>query len=242
MHRFYAPALSTANHVWLEGSEAVHLARVLRIRVGDEVAVFDGSGVECLAVVERLERGRAKLQIIRRETVSRDPALAVTLACAVVKAKAMDMLVEKCTELGVREIVPVETRRSVPKLAQREAAHVSRWQRTAIEATKQCGRTTVAQIALPCVLDAFLGQADGWGLRLAFTLDGEAMPLRRVLDAHPAPGSVVYLIGPEGGFEQAELRKIAAAGFDLVRLGKSTLRTETAAAAALAAILYHYEA
>jgi 16S rRNA (uracil1498-N3)-methyltransferase len=241
MHRFFAPSLGTENHLWLDGPEADHLSRVLRVQPGEEVGVFDGSGVECLAAVERVERHRVKLQVLSREAVSRDPALAVTLACAVVKAKAMDLLVEKCAELGVRQIIPVESRRSVPKVAEREAAHLIRWQRTAAEASKQCRRTTLTAIAAPRPLDALLEKAGDWELRLAFSPYEDAEPLRTVLAACPAPASVVYLIGPEGGFERAETRNIVSAGFDLVRLGKSTLTTETAAVAALAAILYHYE-
>jgi len=214
---------------------------VLRIRAGQEVVAFDGSGTECVAVVERVERHRAKLAILSRQAVDRDPRLPVTLAVSIVKAKAMDLLVEKCAELGVREIVPIETSRSVPKVAQREAAHVARWERAALEASKQCRRNTVTRIAPPRPLDSLLAKADRWQVRLAFALHDDAIPLHEALAAHPEPESLIYLIGPEGGFELAEIDKIRRAGFHLVRLGKSTLRTETAATAALAAILYHYE-
>ncbi|HUT31854.1 MAG TPA: RsmE family RNA methyltransferase [Planctomycetota bacterium] len=241
MHRFYLPELGTENHVWLEGEEAHHALRVLRLAAGDEVALFDGSGVECLAVVERIERHRPKLVVRHRERVNRDPALAVTLACAIVKAKAMDELVEACAELGLRELVPVETRRSVPKLERKEEAHVARWRRTAIEASKQCRRTTLTRIAAPRPLPALLEKAPQWDLRLVFSPEDDALPLVRVLRACERPRSVIYLIGPEGGFEEGELRAAAGAGFEAVRLGRSTLRTETAAAAALAAILFHYE-
>jgi len=241
MHRFYVPGLGTENVVWIEGEEAWHLVRVLRADVGDEVALFDGRGIECLGVVERLERSRAKIAVLRREAVSRDPALGVTLACSVVKAKAMDLLVEKCAELGLRELIPVETRRSVPKLEEREANHVARWERTAVEASKQCGRTTLTRIAPPRPLSALLARAQDWDVRLIFSLGEDARPLKQVLLEHPSPRSLIYLIGPEGGFERVELREAGAAGFEQVRLGRSTLRTETAAAAALAAILYHYE-
>ncbi len=241
MHRFYLPALGTENHVWLDGDEARHALRVLRLAAGDEVALFDGSGVECLGAVERVERHRPKIVIHHREQADRDPALAVTLACAVVKARAMDALVEACAELGLRELVPVETGRSVPKLERKEESHVARWERIAIEASKQCRRTTVTRIAAPRPLPALLDKARQWDLRLVFSPHDDAFPLARVLRACERPRSVVYLIGPEGGFEDGEVRAAAGAGFEPVRLGKSTLRTETAAAAALAAILYHYE-
>jgi len=242
MHRLFVPGLGTENHVWLEGSEARHAVRDLRVGVGESVVLFDGSGVECLGVVERAERDRAKIEIVRRQMVDRDPLLPVTLACALVKAKAMDLVVEQCSELGLRELVPVECRRSVAKVGKKEAAHLARWERIAIEASKQCERTRVTRVAPPQPLSAFLSKADRWPLRLLFTLDDEAMPLREVLGDHPDPEAVVYLIGPEGGFERAEVREARAVGFELVRLGKAVLRTETTAAAALAAILYHYEA
>jgi len=241
MHRFYLPDMGTANVVWLDHENARHALRVLRLRQGDTVALFDGSGVECTGVLDRVERGRARVAVTGREWVNRDPSLAVTLACSVVKAKAMDELVDKCAELGLRELVPVETRRSVPKLERKERAHLARWQRIAIEASKQCGRTTVTRIAPPRPLAAFLEKAGRWDLRLIFSPDDAALPLRSALYDHPHPRSVVYLVGPEGGFERAELRAAAGAGFEAVRMGRSVLRSETAAAAALAAILFHYE-
>lgn len=241
MHRFYIPTLGTENHVWIEGEEARHLSRVLRVAIGEEVGVFDGSGIECTGLVERLERGRAKITIVRRERVDRDPALAVTLALAVSKPKAMEAAIEKCTELGLLELVPVETARSVPKLARKEAARVERWERIAIGAAKQCGRTTVTRIAAPRPLSTFLAKPDRTGLKLVCSLDPEAPVLRDVLVAHPRPESVVYLVGPEGGLELRELAEAEEAGFVPVTLGRSTLRVETAAAAALAAILYQYE-
>ena len=241
MHRFYMPDIGTQNHPWLEGDEALHALRVLRIRVGEEVGVFDGSGMECVGVVEQAERHRARIAIVRREHADRDPVLPVTLGCAVVKAKAMDELVEACSELGLRALVPVETRRSVPKVESKEAAHVARWERIAIEASKQCGRTTVTRVAPPRPLAALLEKASQWDLRLVFSLDEGAAPLCDVLAEQPSPGSVLYLIGPEGGFELAEVLAARGVGFEPVSLGRSTLRTETAAAAALAAILYHYE-
>lgn len=241
MDRFYLPEMGTDNHVWLADEEAHHAVRVRRVGVGDEVAIFDGSGVECLGVIEHVERHRAKIAITHREQVDRDPALPVTLACAVVKARAMDELVDMCAEQGLRELVPVETARSVPKLERKEAAHVARWQRIAIEASKQCGRTTVTRIAPPRPLDALLEKAPQWDLRLVFSPGAEALPLARVLRAYERPRSAIYLVGPEGGLEPGEVHAAAAAGFEPVRLGRSTLRTETAAAAALAALLFHYE-
>lgn len=241
MHRFYLPDLGTENRIWLDDEEAHHALRVLRLGVGDEVALFDGSGIECLGVVERVERDRAKIVVTHRERVDRDPQLAVTLACAIVKAKAMDELVEACAEMGLRELVPLETHRTVPRLAEKEKAHVARWQRIAVEAAKQCGRTTLTRIAAPRPLPALLEKVGQWDLRLAFSPGEDALPLGRVLRAYEKPRSVIYLIGPEGGFEDGEMRDVVAAGFEVVRLGKSTLRTETAAAAALASILYHYE-
>lgn len=241
MHRFYVPDMGSENHVWLTGAEARHLSRVLRVCVGDEVAVFDGSGVEGVGVVERVDRSRAKIEILKRRRVDRDPALAVTLGCAVVKSRAMALTIEKCCELGLRELVPVETRRSVRKVHKKEAVYLERWRRYAIEASKQCGRATVTRIAAPRPLKAFLASASDFDLALLCSADSDAPLLRRVLGAHGSIGSVAYLVGPEGGFERQELADAESAGFVPVSLGRPTLRTETAAAAALAALVYQYE-
>jgi len=241
VHRFFVPGLGTKNHVWLEGPEAHHALKVMRVGVGDQVALFDGSGVECVGMVERADRRGAKIAIARRERPDRDPSLAVTVACAIVKARAMERLVEACSELGARQIIPVETRRCVPKVSDKEAHRLARWERIAVEASKQCGRATVTRIAPPRPLSALLAKAARWDVKLVFSPHEGGMALREALKAHPVPRSVVYLIGPEGGLERGEVRAAEAAGFETVRLGKSTLRSETAAAAALAAILYHYE-
>jgi 16S rRNA (uracil1498-N3)-methyltransferase len=153
----------------------------------------------------------------------------------------MDQVIDHCAELGVREIVPVETERTVRHVAKREAKHLRRWRRLAAEASKQCGRTTVTNIAPPRPLDELLVKAGRWDLQLAFTVHPASLPLRTILAEHPEPQSVLYLIGPEGGFEDQEVKRIARADFQLVRLGPSTLRTQVAATAALAAILHHYE-
>ncbi len=241
VYRFYLPGMGTDNHLWLEGNEAHHALRVLRVRPGDEVAVFDGSGLECRGIIERVERDRAKIAVAHRLRVDRDPALPVTLACAIVKAKAMDELVEACCELGLRELVPLETRRTVPKVERKEAAHVARWERIAVVASKQSGRTTLTRIAAPRPLPALLEKARQWDLRLVFSPDDEALLLRDALREHERPRSAIILIGPEGGFDPAELRAASVAGFVRVRLGTTVLRTQTAAAAALAAVLAHYD-
>ena len=103
------------------------------------------------------------------------------------------------------------------------------------------GRTTITQIAGPRPFSTFVAKAQGWGLKLLCSLEPGVPVLREVLLAHPSPESVVYLVGPEGGFEHGEVREAEAAGFVPVSLGRTTLRVETAAAAALAAILYQYE-
>ena len=241
MHRFYVPELGSENHVWLDGAEVRHLSRVLRVCVGDEVGVFDGSGIECLGVVEQVDRSRAKIAILERERVDRDPKVAVTLGCAIVKSQAMALVIEKCAELGLRELVPVEAQRGVPKVSKKETAHLERWRRYAIEASKQCGRTTLTRIAAPRSLRAFLAGAGDFDLALVCSTDEQAPPMRQVLVKHHSVSSVGYLVGPEGGFEPEELSDAQDYGLIPVSLGKPTLRTETAAAAALAAILYHYE-
>lgn len=241
MHRFYLPDIGSENHVWLEGAEARHLSRVLRVCVGDEVALFDGRGLECLGIVERIDREQAKVAILRRQHVDRDPKLAVTLGCAIVKTRAMALVIDMCTELGLKELVPLDTRRSVPKVAKKEEAHLERWRRYVVEAAKQSGRTRLPRVASPRPFSSFMPRAKDFDLALIFVPDPDAAPLRQVLAAHPDARSVVYLTGPEGGFEPHECEDAEAAGFLPVRLGLTVLRTETAAATALAAILYHYE-
>lgn len=233
--RFYVAAgLAPGASVELPPEAAHHAVRVLRLGDGDEVVLFDGRGGEWQA---RLQRSgpvlRAALDAFDAE--DREPPLAVTLVQGLPAADKMDWIVQKCTELGVAAIRPVAARRSVVKLSgERMARRGQHWQQVAVAACEQCGRNRVPEVAPLVDLPHYLGMAAPQGeTRLLLMPDAEPSLSR----LEKPSGGVTLMIGPEGGFEDGEVRAALAAGFKPVALGPRVLRTETAGAAMLAALM-----
>ncbi len=235
--RMYIPGeLEPGRPCALPPSQTHHAMRVLRLKKGDSVILFNGDGAEYAAVIVEASRDRFALDVTGRETMDREAPFAVTLAQAVSGGERMDYTIQKAVELGVAAIQPLEARRSVVRLsAERAQKRLAHWQAVAIAACEQCGRNRVPRV-LPLVqLDGFLAsramQRDE-GRRVLLS-PSSARGLRE-LD-RPV-GGIVMLAGPEGGFSLEEERAAVQAGFVPIRLGPRVLRTETAAVAALAAM------
>jgi len=239
MTRLWVPHLA-AGRVAVSGADYRYLARVLRLGPGAPVTIFDGRGREARARVAVVDAGRGELVLEAEapEAQAAPAALDLTLLIALLKAEKMDLVVQKATELGVARIVPVCAARSVVRLdPTRAAAKATRWRKIAREAARQCGRSGVPAIAEPCDLAEALkaGPGDAW--RAIFFEGARASSLRAALPDEPATAAVLA-VGPEGGFEDAEIELARAAGFVVIGLGPRTLRAETAALAALAAVGY----
>lgn len=212
-----------------------HAVRVLRLKVGAAVVLFNGDGAEYAAVITQAGRERLALEITGRSAVDRESPLAVTLAQAVSSGERMDYTVQKAVELGVAVIRPLTAERSVVRLAgERAAKRVEHWRAVVAASCEQCGRNRLPEVAPLQVFDAFLaGQALREGALRLMLSPHSAQNLRSI--DRPA-GPVVLLAGPEGGFSPQEAGAAEHAGFLPVRLGPRVLRTETAAVAALAAM------
>ena len=210
----------------LVGDEARHLVRVMRCRVGDEVVAFDGRGTSWRARVASIGRDEAVLDLGAAvvEAATRDAPL--TLAVALPKGDRQKWLVEKLTELGVPRLVPLVTTRGV---AEATPAAIERLARGVIEACKQCGRDALMQIAPPQSV-AEMACAAGNGATLVVA-NWDGLPFETVA---AGGGSVIALVGPEGGFTPEELATVEAAGGRRVSLGPYVLRVETAAIAVAA--------
>lgn len=231
--RFYCrEALSPGAHVELPEPVARHAVRVLRLPPGAPMILFDGRGGEYLANIERIERERVFAELAAWNDVERESPLAVTLVQALQAGDKMDFTIQKAVELGVRDFVPVESRRSVLKLAgERAARRVAHWQGVAASACEQCGRNQVPIVAPLERLDHWLSKPAKGALRLMLAPDAE----QTLADIAPAQ-EVQLLIGAEGGLDPQEVIAAQQAGFQPVRLGPRVLRTETAGLAALAAL------
>lgn len=192
--------------------------------------LFDGRGGQYLAHIERIERDRVMAELSAWQDVERESPLAVTLVQSLQAGEKMDFTIQKAVELGVRDIVPVESRRSVMRLAgERAAKRVAHWQGVSASACEQCGRNQVPLVAPLEKLESWLARPAGDALRLM--LD----PLAEQTLATIAPATnVQLLIGAEGGLDPQEVIAARQAGFVGVRMGPRILRTETAGLAALA--------
>jgi 16S rRNA (uracil1498-N3)-methyltransferase len=216
----------------LTGTAANHIARVLRLRAGDALILFDDAGGEYAATVDALLRHTVRVTIGDFLPVDRESPLHVTLAQGISRGERMDIVVQKATELGVKRIVPVAAERTVVRLNAAQAANRLRhWRAIAIAACEQCGRNKLPEITPPMTLQEFLVSGHPEGLRLVLSPSG-GLKARHL----PPSSAATLLIGPEGGLSDAEHAAALAAQFQGLSLGPRILRTETAALAALAVI------
>jgi 16S rRNA (uracil1498-N3)-methyltransferase len=235
--RFYAaPAAINLEDqsVFLDQTEARHLADVLRLGPGAEVFVFDGQGREFRCEV--IDPKKATLRVIEPVPPPHaESPLSLTLAIALLKGEKFDLVVQKATELGVTRIVPVLTARADVRIADASAAakRIARWNRLAMEAAKQCGRAVVPECKVPVEFSALVSEPAGFNQRVMFTeRDGGSF------DTIESGSNVIALVGPEGGWADEELAQARANDWTLVTLGGRTLRAETAAITVIA-LLQH---
>jgi 16S rRNA (uracil1498-N3)-methyltransferase len=233
--RFYCPVtLPESGTFELPPDAAHHAKQVLRLRVGDAVQIFDGAGHACDAVIGEISGKQVALHQLRACPPHAAPALHIVLAQAMSSSEKMDWVVQKATELGAAEILPVQTQRSVARLtAERAEKRTEHWRGVIIAACEQCGRNTLPRVQAPQDLSHWLALADLQpGSKFILLPDG-ATPLH----AQPKPaGQATLLIGPEGGFSADEALQAQQAGFIPILLGPRVLRTETAAIAGIAAL------
>jgi 16S rRNA (uracil1498-N3)-methyltransferase len=230
--RFYfAGELRAGSSIELPAAAARH-ARVLRLRPGDAVVLFNGAGGEFAARL--LARGRDAAEVLEWRDLERESPLAVTLVQGVSSGERMDLTVQKAVELGVAAVQPVLTRKGLVRLSEsRRGAKLAHWRRVAIAACEQCGRNRVPEIRPPLALAAWCREPARSALRIMLS-PGAGHTLEAL--ATRALQSVDLAAGPEAGFDEGERALLERAGFVAMRLGPRVLRTETAALAALAAL------
>jgi len=237
--RLYVPSLDPRDRtVELPENEAAHLCRVLRVKKGEEVRLFDGRGREVAARVTSVGRTAVVAEIGDRVEPAPEWGVRVTLAQAVLKGDKIDDVIRDAVMMGVAAIQPLLTARTdVPAAAFSRGRRVDRWQRIAVSSSKQCGRAVVPPVHPPRLLADCLVAAEP-GVRLML-VEPAAMPAGsegRLLPA--APDSALLLVGPEGGWADAEVALARSAGCRPVSLGPRTLRADAAALVALS-VLQH---
>jgi 16S rRNA (uracil1498-N3)-methyltransferase len=229
--RFFVDAVHSG-HAQIDGEEAHHLSRVLRVEPGQKYEISDNQHVY-LAEVESARKDLVSFTIVERIEAS-SPVVRTTLLASLIKFEHFEWMIEKATELGVERVIPVEAGRSEKALAAGALKRVARWSRIAREASEQSRRARLPLIDPPGTLtDALRDQSD---YRYVLDESGGAPILSIVPDAYRAEDRVALLVGPEGGWTERERAEIAAAGWCAVSLGPQILRAETAAVAGLAIV------
>lgn len=241
MHRFFAAAIQ-GGRARLDGEEAGHLCRVLRLGPGDEVIACDGAGQDYLARVLQADPKQALLDLIAPIDNAAEPRVRVTLYQGLPKAGKLETVIQKATELGAARVVPIQAARSVVKVQpDRQGDRVARYQRVAFEACKQCGRARTPEVTAPMSFAQAEGRLREHDLLLLPWEQAREGSLYAALAAAREAGTVGdvgLVIGPEGGLAPEEVVRLEQLGAKTVTLGARILRTETAAVAALACVMF----
>jgi 16S rRNA (uracil1498-N3)-methyltransferase len=247
MHRFYLPpGECNAGTLRLEGREAHHALHVLRVRAGETVAVLDGAGRSFDCVVSQAGRDRLALDVREKIDVAPLPC-SITLVQAIPKAKIIESIIQKATELGVSRIVPLLSERVVTQLdSERGESKAEKWQQVAIEAIKQSGSAWLPKVEAPITPAALLAKQERFDLSLIGSLrDGSKHPRAHIdqyIAAHGSPPkSICVWVGPEGDFTDSELDAAFHAGALPITLGRLVLRSETAAVYCLSVLAYEMQ-
>jgi len=232
--RFFCPAkLAPGATVILTENAANHVSRVLRMKAGAALILFNGDGCDYTGEVLRTGKDGTTAKIVEKTDVRRESPLHITLAQAISAGARMDFTLQKAVELGVAVIQPLAAERSVVKLAgDKIARRREHWQNIVNSACEQCGRATVPEVLLPLPLIDWLGATEKFALKLMLSPTAE----HTLHDLQQPAEQICLLIGCEGGFSPQEQETAASHGFTPVRLGARVLRTETAALATLAAL------
>jgi len=243
MSRFYVPRENVkGNMIIVDGEEAHHVLDVMRLKEGDRIVVFDGTGNEYTGFIKDADKRSKKLvvEVIRASRPDAGDFPEITLAQGMPKKGKMDYIVEKATELGVSSIIPLVTGRTVvrpDKAAGRKM--VARWQKIVRGSSKQCGRLSIPDIAPLTGYEELMERIDGYDLVLLACLTGKTVPIKKALEGFKA-GRILVIIGPEGDFTPEEAQMADRENCRPVSLGQRVLRSDTAGLFVLSALSYEF--
>ena len=244
MHRFFIQhSQIQGSRLYVEGTDVNHIKNVLRMKRGDQVMVSDGEGMQYLCALESFADGLVWFEIVDTWKENRELSSKLYLFQGLPKSDKMELIIQKATELGVYEVVPVVTGRTVVRLDEKKAQKkTARWNAIAESAAKQSGRSRIPRVREAMTFSEALASAGELDVLLIPYEKAEGMEATRQVIEGIRPGqSVGIFIGPEGGFEEAEVEQAVALGAAPVTLGRRILRTETAVFVMLSMLLYHLE-
>jgi 16S rRNA (uracil1498-N3)-methyltransferase len=240
---FVDPEQIGAEEAVLEGSIARQISKVLRLKIGDAIALLDGLGNVYHAEIAAISAETVRARILSKETSVNEPSLRLVLASCVPKSDRTELIVQKCTELGISELVLVRSERTVVRLDESgQDKKLDRLRKIATEAAEQCGRSIVPRIRGVVSFSELVEMIGEFPLAvIAWEEEETSVSLREALRAKAGVESVLLVIGPEGGLTEREVELAKSAGAVSVSFGGRVLRTDTAAIAGCAALMYELE-
>lgn len=244
MHHFFViPDQIKEEKIYIEGSDVNHIKNVLRMKIGEELQISDGNNRKYLCEIESMSSEEVCAIIKEEQAVDTELPSKVYLFQGLPKSDKMELIVQKAVELGVFEIVPVATKRAVVKLDDKKAAKkVERWNSIAEGGAKQSGRNVIPKVAqVMSFKEAFAFAKELDVVLIPYELAEGMQETKRVIENIKPGQSVGIFIGPEGGFELAEVEYAISQGAKSITLGKRILRTETAGLTTLSILMYHLE-
>lgn len=244
MNRFFGKSENIfSDYIIIDGADVNHIKNVLRMKIGEEVMVSGGNNTDYHCRISEISDDEIRLSIVERLESDKELPARIHIFQGLPKSDKMELIIQKCVELGVYEIIPVSMKRCVVKLDDKKASSkIARWQAISESAAKQSGRSII-----PCVRNVMSYKE---ALNYAFTMDytivpyelAEGMEATKAALANIKPGmDVAVFIGPEGGFDVSEIAEAGEKGMVPISLGKRILRTETAGLAVMSIIMYHLE-
>lgn len=245
MRRFFVtPEAVQGNTISFDGELAYHMGKVLRLTVGEQVTVCTGDGAAYVVKLQQFSKNSIGGVILQRLENQQETAVQVVLYQGMPKGDKLELIIQKCTELGVSAVVPIETSRSVVRLDSSKAAKkIERWQKIAQEASQQSKRVQVPAIGPYLQWKPFLQRLQQEaGLTVIFWEDEQTQGLKQLLQQLPQqPQKINLVVGPEGGLSAEEVEQLRQAGAVSASLGKRILRTETAGMLGVGIVLYQFD-
>jgi len=220
--------------------EIHHIRDVVRLGEGAAVDIFDGKGREFTGVIKSASKSSVVIEIKSAKAVKRDAAFSSTLYQAIPKRDKMDLIIEKAVELGVENIVPMVTERTVPDIKDKAGKLIERWSKIAMASSKQCGRVNLPLVSDIADFNLALEQAKKGSLVIFAALDQDARPLKSILKDAPSKNISIF-IGPEGDFSPQEVRMAKENGFRICSLGRLVLKSDTAGIYVLSCLNYELQ-
>lgn len=241
-HFFVSEEQINGENAYIEGSDVNHIVNVLRMKPGEELLISVKGDWDYLCKIIDIETDRVNLKVLE-SMEQRELPVNITLLQGIPKSDKLEMIIQKAVELGVSEIIPVKTKRVVVKIDEKKAdTKVNRWNAIAESAAKQSKRSIIPKVSEPMSIDNALEIVKDFGVKLIPYENADGIDkTRKILDSMDKTKNIAVFIGPEGGFEEAEVEKIKNSGFEVITLGKRILRTETAGLALLSNIMIRLE-